>query len=79
MRTKKVFKNLMILLTLSGLASVTTVSAEAPSRYMGGPVELATAHNGAIVNANLIEAYPKNWYTEKTVKESVEGVWGVGG
>ena len=79
MRTKKVFKNLMILLTLSGLASVTTVSAEAPSRYMGGPVELATAHDGAIVNANLIEAYPKNWYTEKTVKEIVDGVWVVGG
>ena len=37
------------------------------SRYMGGPVELATAHNGAIVNAKLIEAYPKNWYTEKSV------------
>ncbi len=78
MKTKQVVKILMSLLTLASLASVTTVSAEVPSRYMGGAVELATADNGAIVNAKLIEAYPKNWYTEKTVKEIVDGVWLVG-
>ena len=58
---------------------VSAVSAEEPSRYMGGPVELATADNGAIVNAKLIDAYPRCWYTKPTVEEIVDGVWLVGG
>ena len=73
MKANQIFKIMMGLLTLAGLAIVTTVSAEVPSRYMGGPVELATADNGATVNAKLIEAYPKCWYTKPTVEEIVDG------
>ena len=79
MVTKQMAKIVMGLLMFAVLAMVTTVSAEVPSRYMGGPVELATADNGATVNAKLIEAYPKCWYTTPTVEEIVDGVWVVGG
>lgn len=73
MVTKQMAKIVMGLLMFAVLAMVTTVSAEVPSRYMGGPVELATADNGATVNAKLIEAYPKCWYTKPTVEEIVDG------
>lgn len=59
--------------------TVTPAESTVPSRYMGAPVELATADNGATVNAALIEAYPLNWYDEKTVVEVTDGVWVVGG
>ncbi len=36
MKANQMFKIMMGLLTLAGLAIVTTVSAEVPSRYMGG-------------------------------------------
>ena len=71
----------MVLMVVSAFAAsaMGQVSKPEQSRYMGGPVELATAENGAIVNAKLIEAYPKCWYTKPMVKEIVDGVWVVGG
>ena len=80
---------LMALMVISAFAApamgqvskeeLASISVPESSRYMGGPVELATAENGAIVNAKLIEAYPKCWYTKPMVKEIVDGVWVVGG
>ncbi len=49
------------------------------SPYMGGPVEIAEAPNGAVVNARALDAYPRVWYTEPTVREVVDRVWLVGG
>jgi alkyl sulfatase BDS1-like metallo-beta-lactamase superfamily hydrolase len=52
---------------------------EYPDRYMGGPAELATAPNGAVINAEVLEAMPKNLYTEKKVEKVTDGVWVIGG
>jgi len=50
-----------------------------PSRYMGGPAELVTAPNGAIANAEVLEATPKIMYLEPTTEKVAEGVWCIGG
>ena len=50
-----------------------------PSRYMGGPAELVTAPNGAIANAEVLEATPKIMYLEPTIDKVAEGVWSIGG
>jgi len=51
----------------------------APSRYMGGPAELVTAPNGAITNAEVLEATPNIMYLEPTTEEVAEGIWSIGG
>lgn len=56
-----------------------SASAQEPSRYMGGPVELAEAPNGAIANAEILEVSPKIVYMAPTVEEVVDGVWSIGG
>lgn len=54
-------------------------SALAVSRYMGGPVELVTAPNGAIVNAEVLKTSPQIVYTKPTIDKVAEGVWCIGG
>ncbi len=53
--------------------------AQEPSRYMGGPVDLVEAPNGAIINAATLEASSKIVYLEPTVEEVADGVWSIGG
>ena len=49
---------------LSGVAAISiTSSAELSSHYMGGPAELVTAPNGAIVNRVALEEFPKTAWT----------------
>ena len=46
------------------------------SRYMGGPAELVTAPNGAIVNREVLEELPKVGWTEgPEIEKPVEGVY----
>ena len=56
-----------------------TAMADEPSRYMGGPVKLVEAPNGAVVNAEVLETLPRIAYFEPTVEEVAEGVWSIGG
>jgi len=63
---------LLVLICTSG-------SAQEPSRYMGGPVELVEAPNGAIVNAEILKVNPRIMYVEPTVEQVVDGVWCIGG
>ena len=50
------------------------------SRYMGGPAELVTAPNGAIVNKELLETLPKvSWPDGPEIENPVEGVYVLGG
>jgi len=49
------------------------------SRYMGGDAELVKAPNGAIANAEVLEATPKIMYLEPTTEKVAEGVWCIGG
>ena len=76
--------NVTALLALSLLVSSGHTSAaqdgDTPSsRYMGGPAELVTAPNGAIVNAEMLEATPKVMYLEPITEKVADGVWCIGG
>ena len=53
--------------------------AQEKSRYMGGEVELVTALNGAIVNAEVLKNSPQITYLEPTIDKVAEGVWCIGG
>jgi linear primary-alkylsulfatase len=79
-------KILSIVLILMGLATVmlsafTQAEDHAPSsRYMGGPAELVTAPNGAIVNKEVLEQLPKTgWTSGPEIENPVEGVYVLGG
>ena len=65
------------LVLFSGIC--TSGIAQEPSRYMGGPVDLVEAPNGAIVNAATLEVSSKIQYLEPTVEEVADGVWSIGG
>ncbi|MHC4757271.1 MAG: alkyl sulfatase dimerization domain-containing protein [Planctomycetota bacterium] len=62
-------------------AAVVHAEKRAPSsRYMGGPAELATAPNGAIVNKEVLEELPKTaWTNGPEIENPVEGVYVLGG
>lgn len=79
-------KNDKLLLKVVALAAsiivsaVATAAVEAPkSRYMGGAVDLVTAPNGAIANADVLKVSAKIMYTKPTVEKVAPGVWSVGG
>lgn len=76
-----IFLAFTMLICTAGIA--TNLQAAEPStplsRYMGGPVELVTAPNGAQVNAEVLEVTPKITYLEPTTEKVAEGVWCIGG
>jgi len=49
------------------------------SPYMGGPVELAKAPNGAIANKRILDGVDKVAWLEPTIEEPVDGIWVFGG
>lgn len=79
-------KILSIVFILGGLltvmfSAVTQAEDHAPSsRYMGGPAELVSAPNGAIVNKEVLEQLPKTgWTSGPEIENPVEGVYVLGG
>lgn len=79
-------KILSIVFILAGLvtvmfSAVTQAEDHAPSsRYMGGPAELVSAPNGAIVNKEVLEQLPKTgWTSGPEIENPVEGVYVLGG
>lgn len=79
-------KILSIVFILAGLvtvmfSAVTQAEDHAPSsRYMGGPAELVSAPNGAIVNKEVLEQLPKTgWTNGPEIENPVEGVYVLGG
>lgn len=50
-----------------------------PTPYMGGPVELVTAPNGAIANKRILDGIEEVFWLEPTIEEPAEGVWVFGG
>ncbi len=57
-----------------------TASCEPSSRYMGGPAELGTAPNGAIVNKEVLEELPKTaWTKGPEIENPAKGVYVLGG
>ncbi|MEE9287161.1 MAG: alkyl sulfatase dimerization domain-containing protein [Gammaproteobacteria bacterium] len=53
-------------------------SAES-SLYMGAPVTLVEAPNGAIANKRLLDGAPKVAWLKPTIEQPAEGVWVLGG
>lgn len=51
----------------------------AESVYMGAPVELATAPNGAMTNAKVLQSLPRIAYLAPEVEQVTDGVWCIGG
>lgn len=50
-----------------------------PTPYMGGPVELVEAPNGAIANKRILDGIEEVGWLKPTIEEPVEGVWVFGG
>jgi len=77
--------SVVIVLFMGPLGPLASVAADhddhAPSsRYMGGPAELATAPNGAIVNKELLEFLPETIWTEgPEIENPADGVYVLGG
>lgn len=56
---------LVMLGVLFVVPSVLQAQSESPSsRYMGGPAELVTAPNSAIINKEVLEELPKTAWTD---------------
>jgi hypothetical protein len=70
----------IVLLLLLGSADAKEKNDVPSSRYMGGPAELVTAPNGAIVNKEVLEELPKTAWTEgPEIENPVDGVYVLGG
>lgn len=64
---------------LLAIALVAPTMAEELSPYMGGPVELVTAPNGATARQEVLETAAKILYLEPTTEKLADGVWCIGG
>jgi len=64
---------------LSCCLLTTTASAEETNLYMGAPVTLVKAPNGAITNKKVLDGADKVAWLEPTIEQPVEGVWVLGG
>ena len=78
------FPTLLISMAIAVAAGLpTTVQAAEPglqiSPCMGGPVEMATAPNGAIANKRILDGIEKVAWLKPTIEEPVEGIWVFGG
>lgn len=75
--------NVSILLTAALAAGTANLQANEPelppTPYMGGPVELVKAPNGAIANKRILDGITEVAWVEPTIEEPVEGIWVFGG
>ncbi len=79
---KLMLKSIICLgLCVSVFTSIVGAETKVPSsRYMGGPAELVTAPNGAIINKEVMEQLPKTaWVEGPEIENPAEGVWVLGG
>lgn len=60
-------------------AKETGKSVLPPTPYMGGPVELVKAPNGAIANKRILDGIDKVAWTKPTIEQPAEGIWVFGG
>jgi len=84
MKVTKVLSMALTLVVSMGIISTAQAkesekTALPPTPYMGGPVELVEAPNGAIARAEVLETAATILYTEPTTEELAEGVWCIGG
>ena len=76
-------KNASLLLIAALAASSANLQAQEPdlplTPYMGGPVELVEASNGAIANKRILDGIGQVAWLEPTIEQPVDGVWVFGG
>ncbi len=64
---------------LSASLFTSATSAAEKSLYMGAPVTLVEAPNGAIANKRILDGGEKVGWHKPTIEQPVEGVWVLGG
>ena len=64
---------------VGGLMFTITASAAETNPYMGAPVTLIEAPNGAIANKKLLDGIDKVAYLTPTIEQPAEGIWVFGG
>jgi alkyl sulfatase BDS1-like metallo-beta-lactamase superfamily hydrolase len=73
----------LFVLTVALAAVTADLRAEQPALpatpYMGGPVELVKAPNGAIANKRILDGIDKVGWLKPTIEKPVEGIWVFGG
>jgi alkyl sulfatase BDS1-like metallo-beta-lactamase superfamily hydrolase len=84
MRVGRVLSMALTLALSMGIVSMAEAkeagkSALPPTPYMGGPVELGTAPNGAITNKRILDGIEKVAWLEPTIEKPAEGIWVFGG
>lgn len=62
----------------AGIRDLSSSTAQIDA-YMGAPVELVTAPNGAIANRRLVNGIDKVAWVEPTIEQPTEGIWVFGG
>lgn len=72
--------SLAIVALTVGAASLQADEAPLPTTpYMGGPVELVEAPNGAIANKRILDCIEEVAWVEPTIEQPTEGIWVFGG
>jgi len=79
MKTTTVFMLLTAALTAGTAKLQADQPPPPPTPYMGGPVQLGTAPNGAIANKRILDGIEKVFWLEPTIEQPAEGVWVFGG
>jgi len=64
---------------VGGLMFTITTGAAETNPYMGAPVTLVKAPNGAIANKKLLDGIEKVAYLKPTIEQPAEGIWVIGG
>lgn len=73
-------KTVMVVLALAPAVFSQERSGAPSSRYMGGPAQLVTAPNGAIVNKDVLEQVPKiGWTSGPEIEHPADGIHVLGG
>jgi len=75
MKTRPFLSSLIVVLAVGALGVQAAETPPAPSPYMGEPVELAEAPNGAIANKRILDGIEEVFWLEPTIEQPAEGVW----
>ena len=65
-----------VLTLLCTLLLFVAANAEETNPYMGAPVTLIEAPNGAIANKKLLDGIDEVAYLTPTIDQPAEGIWG---
>ena len=64
---------------LAGPSRAVAAGPHSGNYYMGAPVDLVEAPNGAIANKVILDGIGEVGWTEPTIEEPVDGIWVFGG